>query len=237
MNSNASGTIKENIALVRGRIAAASERAGRDPARIKLVAVSKTKPANAVLEAYNEGLTAFGENYVQEFIAKMDSPELNGHTGVEWHMIGHIQTNKVRQIIGRTSLIHSLDSMRLAEEIQKQAEKAQTTVDALIEVNIAREENKHGFFIEEAPAAVGRIAAYGKIRVLGFMACAPLTDEPENNRTYFRQMNELYIDISHKTVDNTCMQILSMGMSGDFEVAIEEGSNMLRIGTLLFGGR
>jgi pyridoxal phosphate enzyme (YggS family) len=237
MPDSTAATIRENIKRVREQIEKASRHAGRDPSEIKLVAVSKTKPAEAVYEAYLEGLTAFGENYAQELNAKRNGEPLSSLTDIEWHMIGHIQTNKAKSLVGATALIHSLDSVRLAVEIQKQAEKASVAVDALIEVNIAKEANKFGFFAEETPGAIERIAALKNIRILGLMTSAPLTDDPEHNRMYFRQLNELYIDIRHKRIDNTRMKILSMGMSGDFEVAVEEGSTMLRIGTKIFGGR
>jgi len=230
-------SIRENTTRVREQITVAAARAGRDPAAVKLVAVSKTKPEEAILEAYRCGVAAFGENYAQELISKQNSTLLNGLSGIEWHMIGHIQTNKVKQLIGRTALIHSLDSIRLAEEIQKQAEKAAVIVDALIEVNIAEEQNKYGFFARETLDAVDNISQFGNIKIHGLMTSAPITEFPEQNRIYFRHLRELYIDISHKKMDNTAMSILSMGMSGDFEVAIEEGSTMIRIGTRLFGRR
>ena len=230
-------SIKNNIASVRRQIAAAAERSGRDPSRIQLIAVSKTKPAEVILEAYDAGLTAFGENYAQELTKKMESETLAGLPGIEWHMIGHIQTNKVRMLIGKTALIHSLDSVRLAEEIQRQAEKISKKVKVLIEVNVAREDNKYGFLPEELLKALEQIALLGNLEVMGLMTSAPYTQNPEENRAYFRQLNEFYIDIRHKKIDNTRMHFLSMGMSGDFEVAVEEGANMLRIGTRLFGGR
>lgn len=230
-------TIKENIAIVRAQIAAAAGRVGRDPSQIKLIAVSKKKPADAVYEAYCEGLTAFGENYVQELMQKQESDALAGVDGLEWHMIGHVQTNKVKYLIGRTALIQSLDSVRLAEEIQRQAKKASVIVDVLIEVNVAKEDNKYGFFIEDTQKAAEEISGFENIQIIGLMTSAPITTNPENNRAYFRQLNELYIDISRKKIHNTHMRVLSMGMSGDFEVAIEEGSNMLRLGTRLFGLR
>ena len=222
---------------MRKQIAAAAERAGRDLESIKLIAVSKTQPADAVYAAYKEGFTAFGENYAQELMLKMNSDLLSGLPDLEWHMIGHVQTNKVKSIVGKTALIHSLDSVRLAEAIQKQAEALSITVDALMEINIANEKNKFGFLAEEAYGAVETIAALGNIRLLGFMTSAPLTDNPEDNRSYFRQIHDLYLDIRNKSIDNTNIHILSMGMSGDFEVAIEEGSTMLRIGTRIFGSR
>ena len=230
-------SIRDNIASVRRQIDAAAERAGRDPSRIKLIAVSKTMPADAVYEAYGEGLTAFGENYAQELAAKMHSELLAGLPNIEWHMIGHMQTNKVKTIVGKTALIHSLDSIRVAEVIQKQAEKISVTADALLEINIAGEMNKFGFSPDEAHDAIEAVSAFGNIRILGLMASAPYTQNPEENRVYFRQMNDLYLDIGNKRIDNTRMSILSMGMSGDFEIAVEEGSTMLRIGTRIFGRR
>ncbi|MCL2059463.1 MAG: YggS family pyridoxal phosphate-dependent enzyme [Oscillospiraceae bacterium] len=237
MGGHMQTTIGENIKAVRRQIADAAARAGRDPSGIKLVAVSKTKPAEDIYEAYGAGQVAFGENYAQEMNAKIESDLLSGLADIEWHMIGHIQTNKVKSLIGKTALIHSLDSIRLAEEIQKQAQKASVTVDVLLEINIARESSKYGFFIEETEEAAQAISAYRNIRVLGLMASAPYTDNPEDNRTHFKQLNEFFLDIRHKKMDNTRMSILSMGMSGDFEVAVEEGSTMLRIGTRLFGSR
>ena len=237
MDKPANISVKDNLAVVKNQIAAAAERSGRDPASIKIIAVSKTKPIGAIYEAYNEGLTAFGENYAQELDEKMNSELLSGLPGIEWHMIGHVQTNKVKTLVGKTTLIHSLDSLRLAEAIQKQAEKVSATVDALIEINIAKEENKYGFYAEEAHKAVEEIAAYKNIKLLGLMASAPQVDIPESNRTYFRSINELYLDIRKKSIDNTHIHVLSMGMSGDFEIAVEEGSTMLRIGTRIFGGR
>jgi pyridoxal phosphate enzyme (YggS family) len=230
-------SIRDSVAQVRGQIAAAAARAGRDPSSIKLVAVSKTKPVSAIYEAYGEGLNVFGENYAQELISKINSEPLSGLPDIEWHMIGHIQTNKVKMLIGKTFLIHSLDSIRLAETIQKHAEKASLTVDVLVEVNIAGEADKFGFSPAQTFGAVEQIARFCNIKILGLMASAPYTDDPESSRKYFKQLNELYLDIRHKRLDNTRMHILSMGMSGDFQVAIEEGSTMLRIGTRLFGSR
>ena len=230
-------SIKDNIAQIRMQISAAAERAGRDPSEIEIIAVSKTKPVAAIVEAYNEGLTAFGENYAQELISKMNSEPLSNLTDIKWHMIGHIQTNKIKSILGKTTLIHSLDSIRLAEAIQKQAEKAGLIIDALMEINVANEEGKYGFSMDEAQKALETIASLGNIRLLGLMTSAPITEIPESNRVYFRLINEFFLDIRHKKIDNTHMYTLSMGMSGDFEIAIEEGSTMLRIGTRLFGGR
>ena len=229
--------IKDNIARVKERIAESAGRAGRDMSGIKLIAVSKTKPAEDIYEAYSEGLTAFGENYVQEMLAKQDSDFLKSLPNIEWHMIGHIQTNKVKHIVGKTTLIHSLDSIRLAEEIQKQANKLNIVIDVLLEINIAREKNKFGFFSEEVENAVIKLSECSNINVCGLMTSAPFTLVPEQNRLYFRKLHELSLDIRCKSIHNIHMRDLSMGMSGDFEVAIEEGATMLRIGTSLFGQR
>ena len=237
MNISNSESIRDNVSQVRAQIAAAAKRAGRDPSEITLVAVSKTKPFDVICEAYASGLTAFGENYAQELLIKIDSAQQRGLADIDWHMIGHIQTNKVKMLVGKTKLIHSLDSIRLAEAIQRQADKISVAVDVLIEVNIAEEENKHGFFLNETQKAIEYIAALGNINILGLMTSAPYTTEPETNRKYFRQLNEFFLDNRHKKNDNVHMYVLSMGMSGDFEVAIEEGSTMLRIGTRLFGAR
>jgi len=222
---------------MRERIFAAAERAGTDAGKIKVVAVSKLKPAADVYAAYEAGLTIFGENYAQELFVKQGDALLAGLPAIEWHMIGHLQTNKVKPLIGKVALIQSLDSLRLANEIQKHAEKAGYVADVLIEINIAKEQNKYGFFIEEAQKAIETISTYGNVRILGLMASAPLTEVPERNRPYFKQLRELFLDIGNKRIDNTFMRILSMGMSGDFETAIEEGSTMLRIGTSIFGKR
>ena len=234
-----SPSIKENAEAVKRRIELAAERAGRDPSGIKLVAVSKKKPAEDILEAYGAGLTAFGENYVQELAEKMGSDVLRGlpGPGIEWHMIGHVQTNKVKNLIGKTALIHSLDSLRLAGEIQKQSERAGVTTDVLMEINVAREASKYGFFLEEAQKAAEEISQYGNVRICGIMASAPAVGSPEQNRPYFNALNEFFLDMSRKRIHNTRMRVLSIGMSGDFEAAIEAGSTMVRIGTLLFGRR
>ena len=229
--------IKEAVRQLQSQITSAANRAGRDPKSIKLIAVSKTKPPQSVYEACGEGILAFGENYAHELLEKKESELLADIPGIEWHMIGHIQTNKVKALIGKTALVHSLDSIRLASSIQRHSEKASLVTDALIEVNIAREESKHGFLPEEVHMAVEQISIFRNIRILGLMCCAPFTKNPEDNRVYFDKLREIYIDIGRKELDNVRMHFLSMGMSGDFEVAVEEGSTMLRIGTRLFGGR
>ncbi|MDR3119957.1 MAG: YggS family pyridoxal phosphate-dependent enzyme [Clostridiales bacterium] len=229
--------IAENARVVRERIFAAAARSGRDPDGIKLIAVSKTKPAWLAAEAYAAGLTAFGENHVQELCEKQSSDECRGLAGIEWHMIGHLQKNKVRQVVGKAALIHSVDSLPLALELQKNAQRLGLTVEILIQVNVANEESKFGFTAENTPGAAEEIAALPNLRIRGLMTVAPLTRTPEENRRHFRNLYELSLDIGRKRIHNVDMCILSMGMSNDFEVAVEEGANMLRIGTLLFGSR
>lgn len=215
------------------RIAAACKRAGRDPGEVTLIAVSKTKPEEMLLEAYGAGARDFGENKVQELLAK--KPALP--QDIRWHMIGHLQTNKVRQIVGKVCLIHSVDSVKLAEEIEKEAAKREIAVPILLEVNVAREESKFGFLPEEAYPALERIACLPHVKIQGLMTIAPYTERAEDNRQIFRKLYQLFIDMKSKNIDNVNMNILSMGMTGDFEVAIEEGSTMVRVGTGIFGER
>ncbi|MDE7299779.1 MAG: YggS family pyridoxal phosphate-dependent enzyme [Lachnospiraceae bacterium] len=225
--------IAENLSSVKQRIERAALRAGRRPQDITLIAVSKTKPAELIREAYNCGQRVFGENRVQELSEK--APALPGD--IAWQLIGHLQTNKVRQVVGRVSLIHSLDSLRLAEELQKESEKRGLVTELLLEINIAGEESKFGFRPEEAIAAAEWIALLPALRLRGLMTVAPFTEDPEENRKYFRQMRQLAVDIKDKNIDNVSMDILSMGMTGDFEVAVEEGATMVRVGTGIFGER
>lgn len=215
------------------RIAAACKRAGRDPGEVTLIAVSKTKPEEMLLEAYGAGARDFGENKVQELLAK--KPALP--QDIRWHMIGHLQTNKVRQIVGKVCLIHSVDSVKLAEEIEKEAAKREIAVPILLEVNVAREESKFGFLPEEAYPALERIACLPHVKIQGLMTIAPYTERAQDNRQIFRKLYQLFIDMKSKNIDNVNMNILSMGMTGDFEVAIEEGSTMVRVGTGIFGER
>ena len=231
--------VRENLEKVRERIDRACARAGRDPKEVKLVAVSKTKPVSLVEEAYAAGQRVFGENKVQELCEKQVLlPE-----DVEWHMIGHLQRNKVKQVLGRAVLIHSVDSLRLAEQIssdmQKKFPESWQTDPAriLLEVNVAREESKFGFLEEELEEAVEKIAKLPGIRVEGLMTSAPYVEIAEENRKYFRKLVQLSVDIAGKNIDNICMNTLSMGMSGDYEVAVEEGATMVRVGTGIFGSR
>ncbi|MDD6691293.1 MAG: YggS family pyridoxal phosphate-dependent enzyme [Lachnospiraceae bacterium] len=225
--------VSENLKSVEARIQAACDRAGRKRSDVLLVCVTKTHPVELCQEAYDCGERNFGENKVQEIEKKKPLlPE-----DVRWHMIGHLQTNKVKQVIDKAVLIHSVDSEHLAKEISKQAGKLGITVPILVEVNAAKEESKWGVYPEDAEEFVRTIAPLPNIQVRGLMTSAPYTENPESNRQYFRLMRELCIDIRNKNIDNVAMCELSMGMTGDFEVAVEEGATIVRIGTAIFGAR
>lgn len=225
--------ITENLKFVQNQIQSACLRAGRDPKDVTLIAVSKTKPVPALLEAYEAGVRDFGENKVQELVDKI--PQLPGD--IRWHMIGHLQRNKVKYIIGKVALIHSVDSLRLAEEISHESVHKGVETDILIEVNVADEESKFGVTNQEAADMVEKIAKYPGIHIKGLMTIAPYTDIAEKNRLYFRKLHELSVDIERKNIDNVSMNILSMGMTGDYSVAIEEGAACVRVGTGIFGER
>ena len=225
--------IRENLEEVEKKITAACKRAGRDRSEVTLIAVSKTKPISMLTEAYDTGIREFGENKVQEMMDKFEIMPKDIH----WHMIGHLQRNKVKYLMGKSYLIHSVDSYRLAEEISSQSVKHQVTTDILIEVNIAGEESKFGTSREEAIQLVTEAAKLPNIHICGLMTIAPFVEDPEDNRKYFRQIRELSVDIKEKNIDNVDMRILSMGMTGDYEVAIEEGATMVRVGTGIFGER
>ena len=225
--------VTENLNQVRKNIQEACKAVGRDPKEVTLIAVSKTKPLPMLQEAYDAGARVFGENKVQEITDKY--PQLPDD--IQWHMIGHLQRNKVKYLMGKTALIHSVDSLRLAEEISAQSVKHDVITDILIEVNIAGEESKFGTSKEEAMALVEAAAKLPNIHICGLMTIAPYVDDPEDNRKYFRGIRELSVDIKEKNIDNVDMRILSMGMSGDYEVAIEEGATMVRVGTGIFGAR
>ena len=227
-------SIAENVKLVKENIAAAAIRCGRDPADIKLVAATKMNDAFRVREAIAAGVDICGENRVQELQEKLAQ---GAYDGCPLHFIGHLQKNKVRYIIGKVELIHSVDSVSLAQEINKRAAALGLTQDILLEVNIGAEENKSGFAPEELACALDEMAQFSSIRVLGLMAIPPVCEISENNRVYFRRMKQLFIDIGQKKYDNVIMQLLSMGMSADYEVAVEEGANLVRVGTGIFGAR
>lgn len=206
---------------------------GRNPEEVSLIAVSKTKPVSMLQEAYDAGCRDFGENKVQEIMDKIDRLP----SDIRWHMIGHLQTNKVKYIVGKVFLIHSVDSLHLAETISKEAVKQNTTVNILIEVNVAKEDTKYGAMAEDTVSLVEKIALLPGICVKGLMTIAPYVENPQENRQYFVKLRQLAVDIKSKNIDNVHMDILSMGMTGDYMVAIEEGATYVRVGTGIFGER
>ena len=225
--------LKEKLEQVEARIQKACDRAGRDRGEVTLIAVSKTKPAETLREAYDLGVRVFGENKVQELVDKYEAlPD-----DISWHMIGHLQRNKVKYVIDKAELIHSVDSLRLAETIEKEAKKNNIIVNILIEVNVAREESKFGVMPEELEEIVEKIAGFPHLNVKGLMTIAPNVENPEENRAVFARLRKLSVDIASKNVDNMNMSILSMGMTNDYEIAIEEGATMVRVGTGIFGER
>lgn len=226
-------TIKQNIQIVEEKITAAAERAGRKREDVLLLAVSKTKPVEVIREAVACGLTSLGENKVQEIMEKYEPMG----DGVHWHLIGHLQTNKVKYIIDKVDMIHSVESLRLAEEINKRAAAKSLVMDVLVEVNMAEEESKFGIQPERVEEFLRQIAPLPHIRVRGLMTVAPFVENPKENRVYFRKMRELLVDMNQKKIDNINMDVLSMGMTGDYEVAIEEGATIVRVGTGIFGER
>ncbi len=225
--------IQDNYRAVEARVAAACQRAGRAREDVTLIAVSKTKPVEMVRELQEIGVVDFGENHAQELVAKTEAiPEK-----LNWHFIGHLQRNKVKYVVGRACLIHSVSSLRLAEEIRKESEKKGLVTPVLIEVNIADESTKSGISSEEAIQLVRQVAELPGLSIRGLMAIAPPVEDPEENRGYFRQMRELKETIAGLHLPGVSMEELSMGMTGDFEVAIEGGATMVRVGTAIFGAR
>lgn len=225
--------LKDQLQEVEKRIQAACDRAGRKREEVTLIAVSKTKPVETLQEAYDLGVRIFGENKVQELTAKYEALPKDIH----WHMIGHLQTNKVKYIIDKAELIHSVDSLKLAETIEKEAAKHDLIADILVEVNVAEEESKFGMKMEEVIPFVEKVSAFPHVRVRGLMTIAPFVEDPEENRSIFADLHKLYIDINKKNHDNDTVSVLSMGMTNDYEVAIEEGATMVRVGTGIFGAR
>ena len=217
--------IKQNIAI-------SAEKSGRKADDIIFLAATKTVEVERINYAISEGLEYIGENRVQEFLSKKD-----GLLPCHKHFIGHLQTNKVKDIVPFVELIHSVDSVRLAKEISKQSAKLNKTTDILLEVNIGNEQSKSGFLVEETENAVREIAKLPNICVKGLMAIPPVCENSEENRKYFKKMYKLFIDIGNEKIDNSSMEILSMGMSDDFDVAIEDGATLIRLGTALFGRR
>ncbi|MBT9776980.1 YggS family pyridoxal phosphate-dependent enzyme [Clostridium sp. MCC353] len=225
--------VAENITQVTKRIEEACRRSGRNPEEVTLIAVSKTKPVSMIKEAAEAGIRDFGENKVQEILEKsVQFPD-----DFRWHMIGHLQRNKVKQVIDKACLIHSVDSLRLASQIEEEAGKKSRIVPILLEVNAAREESKYGFYMEDVEAAVREIKNYPHVKICGLMTIAPFVEDAEENREIFRKLNQFYVDMKSKNIDNVTMSVLSMGMTGDYEVAVEEGATMVRVGTGIFGAR
>ena len=225
--------LSDNLHEVQENIRKACERSGRNPEDVTLIAVSKTKPVSDIEQIYAAGIREFGENKVQEMNDKQKV--LPGD--INWHMIGHLQRNKVKYIVDNVAMIHSVDSVRLAEEISKEAVKKNVAVDILVEVNVAKEESKFGLYTEDVRQFVEQISKLPGINIKGLMTSAPFVDNPEDNRQYFRKLKDLSVDINAKNIDNVNMRDLSMGMTGDYEVAIEEGATMVRVGTGIFGER
>ena len=226
-------TIRDHLNEVRENIRKAREKAGRSPQEVTLIAVSKTKPLFMLEEAYEAGARDFGENKVQEILEKHPKmPE-----DARFHMIGHLQRNKVKQVLPHAVLIHSVDSYRLAEQISQEAGKLGITAKILLEVNVAKEESKFGMMPEDVGEMAGQIAALPHLQIEGLMTIAPFVDDPEKNRPVFRKLYQLSVDIKKKNIDNVNMGVLSMGMTGDYQVAVEEGSTMIRVGTGIFGAR
>lgn len=226
-------SILANLTQIHAQMDASARSAGRDPASVRLVAVSKTKPAAMVDEAAASGQIIFGENYIQELVAKagqVSSP-------VEWHFIGHLQSNKVKQIAGLVSMIHSVDRLSLAQEIARQWGRLNRSCDVLIQVNVSAEATKSGTTAEQAMELVRQVASLQNVRICGLMAMPPFFADPEEARPYFRELRLLGDEIRSQAIPGVSMHELSMGMSGDFEVAIEEGATLVRIGSALFGSR
>lgn len=221
-----------NYKRVLERLCAAAEKSGRDLGEITLLAATKTVDADTVNYAIEKGITHIGENRVQELLSKHGLLK-PAHS----HFIGHLQTNKVKDIIDKVEMIESVDSLKLANEISKQAQKRGIIMDVLLEVNIGGEESKSGFKPEETEKALAEAVKLEGIRVMGLMSIPPACDLPEESRKYFREMYKLFIDIRGKKIDNSNMSVLSMGMSNDFDIAVEEGATLVRVGTSLFGRR
>jgi pyridoxal phosphate enzyme (YggS family) len=226
-------SLLSNIKQIHSQIDASARAAGRDSATVRLVAVSKTKPAIRVDEAAESGQQIFGENYVQEFVSKFAEVK----APVEWHFIGHLQSNKVKQVAGLVSMIHSVDRLSLAQEIDRQWARIGKVCDILIQVNVSGEATKNGTTSEESKNLVRQVALLNNVHICGLMTIPPFFDNPDAARQYFRELKLLSEDIRSEAIPGVSMKELSMGMSGDFEVAIAEGATLVRIGSAIFGGR
>lgn len=225
--------IAEQLQAVRDEISKACKRSGRDENEVTLIAVSKTKPVSMIQEAIEAGQTVFGENKVQELCAKYEELPKD----LSWHLIGHLQRNKVKYIADKAALIHSVDSLRLAQTIDQEGAKHNRVIPILIEVNVAQEDTKFGVSLEEALPLIEDISGLAHIQVKGLMTIAPYVEDPEENRPVFRKLKQLSVDIRDKNMNNVYMDILSMGMTNDYQVAVEEGATMVRVGTGIFGER
>ena len=229
--------IRDNLAEIEERIGLACARSNRPREAVKLIAVSKMNPAETVTAAIKAGQNIFGENKVQELCAKQEELKKSCPVTPEWHLIGHLQTNKVKDVVGRVAMIHSVDSVKLAETIDRESAKKGIVTDILLEVNVSGEDSKFGLKTEDVPDVVDRISKLPNIKLKGLMTVPPYTSDPGSNRIYFKKLKDLSVDISSKNIDNISMDVLSMGMTGDFEVAIEEGATHVRVGTGIFGAR
>ena len=225
--------LKENLEAVQKNIIEACKKVGRDSNEVTLIAVSKTKPLSDIEEIMDLGVIEFGENKVQELVDKYE----NIKAPVHWHLIGPLQTYKVKYIVDKVALIHSVDSLKLAEQISKEAVKKNVISNILVQVNVAKEETKFGIETEEVYDLVEKISKLPNISIQGLMTIAPFVENPEENRLIFRKLHQLYVDIKQKNIDNVNMNVLSMGMTNDYQVAIEEGATMVRVGTGIFGAR
>ncbi len=225
--------LKDALIEVENNILDACERSGRNPAEVTLIAVSKTKPVEMLQEVYNEGIRDFGENYVQELADKIEIMPKD----IRWHMIGHLQRNKVKYLVGKVACIHSVDSLRLAEVINERSIKLGVVTKIMAEVNIAGEESKFGFTRDEVFDFAEKVSTMEGVKLVGLMTSAPYVNDPEENRQYFREMKSLSVDINEKNINNINITELSMGMTNDYIVAVEEGATHVRVGTAIFGAR
>ena len=221
------------IKQVEDNIVSACQKVSRSRGDVTLIAVSKTKPISMIMEAYNQGIRDFGENKVKELLTK----KAQLPSDIRWHMIGHLQTNKVKSLIGSVQLIHSIDSLKLADCIDMEARKSGISIDGLLEVNVSNEESKFGFHMEDMMELLNRFAQYKYLHIKGLMTVAPYVDNPEDNRLIFRKLKQLSVDMNSKNIDNIDIKLLSMGMTGDYIVAVEEYANYIRVGTGIFGNR
>lgn len=225
--------LKDALIEVENNILDACERSGRNPEKVTLIAVSKTKPVEMLQEVYNEGIRDFGENYVQELADKIEIMPKD----IRWHMIGHLQRNKVKYLVGKVACIHSVDSLRLAEVINERSIKLGVVTKIMAEVNIAGEESKFGFTRDEVFDFAEKVSTMEGVKLVGLMTSAPYVNDPEENRQYFREMKSLSVDINEKNINNINITELSMGMTNDYIVAVEEGATHVRVGTAIFGAR